>query len=135
MAGYHVRCVCERRPRFLWANQAWCGTAFGISVAFRMSTNSVPSLVRVLCAVIENETGYRRLSRFPAQSPALQRLAKKNGTWDLAQTRSDLALTTGRHPKGNPGGEAYREQVRFSGIILGKSPDRPKSEPALGDPI
>ena len=79
----------HRRRRFLWANQAWCGAAFGISVAFRMSTNSVPSLVRVLCAVIENETGYRRLSRFPARSPALQRLAKKNGTWDLGRARSD----------------------------------------------
>ena len=87
------------RRRFLWANQAWCGTAFGISVAFRMSTNSVPSLVRVLCAVIENETGYRRLSHFPAQSPALQRLAKKNGTWDLAQTRSDH----GAAPEGQSG--------------------------------
>ena len=79
----------HRRRRFLWANQACSGAAFGVPVAFRMSTNSVPSLVRVLCAVVENETGYRRLSRFPARSPALQRLAKKNGTWDLGRARSD----------------------------------------------
>ena len=90
---------------------AWSGAAFGVPVAFRMSTNSVPSLVRVLCAVIENETGYRRLSRFPAQSPALQRLAKKNGTWDLAQTRSDDGA--------EPGGQVGR------GSIPGPSPVLP----------
>ena len=101
----------HRRRRFLWANQAWSGAAFSVPVAFRMSANSVPSLVRVLCAVIENETGYRRLSRFPAQSPALQRLAKKNGTWDLAQTRSDDGA--------EPGGQVGR------GSIPGPSPVLP----------
>ena len=41
------------------------------------------------------------------------------------------ALTTGRNPGAKWGGEADRDQVRFSRIILGKSPSHPKSEPAL----